>query len=100
MQAVAPLPYGQDSFAAKTGMAVAILEQAPGGALMLFRTREELQLFKREMEASGYPAESGTRFLYEGDQEISRLISAFQADMDSVLCAVSLWEGLTCRERR
>lgn len=94
MQAVAPLPHGQDSFAAKARTALAVLEQTPGGALMLFRTREELQRFKREMDSSGYPDESGTRFLYEGDQEISRLISAFQADTDSVLCAVSLWEGL------
>ena len=31
---------------------------------------------------------------YEGDQEISHLISAFQHDEHSVLCAVTLWEGL------
>ena len=34
------------------------------------------------------------RILYEGDQEISHLISAFQNDEHSILCAVTLWEGL------
>jgi ATP-dependent DNA helicase DinG len=34
------------------------------------------------------------RFLFEGDLEISRLITLFQHDEPSVLCAVSLWEGL------
>ncbi|GAA3327327.1 hypothetical protein GCM10020331_066830 [Ectobacillus funiculus] len=33
-------------------------------------------------------------FLYEGDQEISRLVSQFQNEEETVLCAVHLWEGL------
>lgn len=34
------------------------------------------------------------RFWYEGDAEISHLISCFQNDEESILCAVTLWEGL------
>ena len=33
-------------------------------------------------------------FLYEGDQEISQLVSRFQNEEETVLCAVHLWEGL------
>lgn len=34
------------------------------------------------------------RFGFEGDREISELIADFQHDESSILCAVSLWEGL------
>jgi ATP-dependent DNA helicase DinG len=69
-----------------------LLRQTEGRALILFPSREELEQFKQER---AFHADSaGYRFLYEGDSEISHLISEFQNDEQSVLCAVTLWEGL------
>ncbi|WP_245864363.1 ATP-dependent DNA helicase [Paenibacillus donghaensis] len=79
-------------FSEKFEIAMSLIRRTEGRALLLFRTREELELFK---EMSSLAPESGSyTFLFEGDQEISHLISAFQGDEHSVLCAVTLWEGL------
>ncbi|WP_410511914.1 ATP-dependent DNA helicase [Paenibacillus sp. BR2-3] len=79
-------------FSGKMEISMQLIERSEGRALLLFRTREELLQFKQECKQR---AETGKySFLYEGDQEISHLISAFQRDEQSVLCAVSLWEGL------
>ncbi len=59
---------------------------------MLFSSREELKRFKEQ--ASQHPAVAGMKLLFEGDREISGLISEFQNEERSVLCSVSLWEGL------
>jgi len=72
--------------------AVQLLEHTSGRALILFRSRGEMEQFKQSL--SDHSALSGMKFWFEGDQEISHLISAFQNDEHSVLCAVSLWEGL------
>lgn len=70
----------------------ALLRQSDGRALILFPSREELLRFREALAAD---AEAGDfPMLYEGDAEISHLISAFQHDERSVLCAVTLWEGL------
>ncbi|WP_223067061.1 ATP-dependent DNA helicase [Paenibacillus caui] len=91
MEAFVPeLPEG--SLDAKVDTALKLINRTQGRALALFRTREELLQFKQK--CSGRPEGSLFRFLYEGDGEISHLISAFQRDEHSVLCAVSLWEGL------
>ena len=37
---------------------------------------------------------SSYRIHYEGSSEISHLISSFQQDEESILCAYTLWEGL------
>ncbi|MEM5014704.1 ATP-dependent DNA helicase [Metabacillus indicus] len=66
------------------------IEQSGGRALVLFNTKDELDVFKRY--ASAHKADY--RFLFEGDQEISKLVSEFQNNETSVLCAVHLWEGL------
>ncbi|WP_420872047.1 helicase C-terminal domain-containing protein [Cohnella rhizosphaerae] len=42
----------------------------------------------------GWKKKPDRRFLFEGDREITVLISEFQRDLSSVLCAVTLWEGL------
>jgi ATP-dependent DNA helicase DinG len=76
----------------KTKLALNLLQQSEGRALILFSSREELIRFKRDIAA--YPESTAFRFLYEGSAEISHLISAFQNDEHSILCAVSLWEGL------
>ncbi|CAI6031414.1 putative ATP-dependent DNA helicase YoaA [Cohnella sp. JJ-181] len=76
----------------KTEAALAAVKRTDGGALMLFPTREELAAFKAAYERTGGLSER--KFLFEGDREITVLISEFQRDRDSVLCAVTLWEGL------
>ncbi|MHA6480943.1 ATP-dependent DNA helicase [Paenibacillus sp. strain BS8-2] len=73
-----------------------LLQQSGGRALILFPSQEELLGFKEEMDKlrqSGAVAED-YRLLYEGSAEISHLIAEFQHDETSVLCAVTLWEGL------
>ncbi|MFD0674252.1 ATP-dependent DNA helicase [Cohnella sp. GCM10027633] len=92
MELLAPeWPQG-GSFEEKTKAAAGLLNRTDGRALILFNGKEELQRFKRSI--SSFPSCSDMRFFYEGDAEISHLISAFQQDEHSVLCAVSLWEGL------
>lgn len=76
----------------KTENALAAIERAEGGTLILFPNREALASFKAELTRRG--GESKRRILFEGDREITVLISEFQREIDSVLCAVTLWEGL------
>lgn len=76
----------------KTEAALSALERAEGGTLILFPSREQLAVFKAELARRGKPA--GRRVLFEGDREITVLVSEFQRERDSVLCAVTLWEGL------
>lgn len=76
----------------KMKLAVQLLQRTEGRALMLFPSKEEMKQFKQDI--SQYEACKAMRFWFEGDQEISFLISAFQNDEQSILCAVTLWEGL------
>ena len=92
MEVIVPEWTAGGSFAEKMDAAEQLLQRSDGRALMLFPTREELQRFKQDI--AGCPGCAGFRFLFEGDQEISHLIAAFQEDERSVLAAVSLWEGL------
>jgi ATP-dependent DNA helicase DinG len=76
----------------KVHYAKALLEETDGKALLLFRSEEELQQFKQlTIEDHDF---AKWDLLFEGDQEISQLISNFQKETNSVLCALSLWEGL------
>ncbi|WP_426455058.1 ATP-dependent DNA helicase [Paenibacillus sp. S-38] len=92
MEAYYPVWAGGGTFGEKLGTAARLLQRTAGRALMLFSTKEELRRFKSEI--ADQPGCAGLRFLYEGDAEISHLIEAFQSDEESVLCALSLWEGL------
>ncbi len=76
----------------KIKLTLSLLQQSEGSALILFPSQEELIRFEQDIAA--YPESTAFRFLYEGSAEISHLISAFQNDVHSILCAVSLWEGL------
>ncbi|WP_240633060.1 ATP-dependent DNA helicase [Paenibacillus montanisoli] len=76
----------------KLKLALARLQQSQGRALILFPSKEELLRFKLDIAA--IPDFAAFRFLFEGTAEISHLIDAFQSDEASVLCAVTLWEGL------
>lgn len=76
----------------KAEIAVQMVNRTEGRALLLFPSFEEMNHFRQALAA--IPASSGLRFLFEGDQEISHLISSFQNDETMSLCAVTLWEGL------
>ncbi|WP_068618824.1 ATP-dependent DNA helicase [Paenibacillus tuaregi] len=92
MKVFAPAWEQEGDFAQKMSLTANALKTAQGGALILFRTMEELRQFKQE--AGRRPELAGRTIYYEGDQEISHQIARFQADESSILCAVSLWEGL------
>ncbi|WLR43691.1 ATP-dependent DNA helicase [Bacillus carboniphilus] len=64
-----------------------LLLENQGATLILFRAEEELQQFKRYFKHKN-------NILFEGDQEISELVSQFQKQKETTLCAVHLWEGL------
>lgn len=85
-------PEGSTPSAAQMGLVLRSLKEAKGGSLLLFPSFEELQQFQAEL--TRYSESSNYRFLYEGSAEISHLISEFQRDESSILCAVTLWEGL------
>ncbi|TFE22753.1 ATP-dependent DNA helicase [Cohnella luojiensis] len=92
MEVLAPAWKNGATFAEKMKTAARMLQRTEGRALILFPSREELRLFK-EMIPS-FPECGEMNFGFEGDREISHLISDFQRDETSVLCAVTLWEGL------
>ncbi|WP_264738361.1 ATP-dependent DNA helicase [Cytobacillus firmus] len=81
-------------FAEESGLAKMeyILEQiklTEGRALVLFNSPSELAEFK-----AFAPGKLSVPVFFEGDAEISTLVSNFQNDEHSVLCSVHLWEGL------
>jgi ATP-dependent DNA helicase DinG len=79
----------EHSFEQKFQTALRQIEETNGRALLLFNTREELEEFKQAViNIKNY------QFLFEGDKEISELVSIFQNEEETILCAVHLWEGL------
>ncbi|WP_160721261.1 ATP-dependent DNA helicase [Bacillus sp. USDA818B3_A] len=63
--------------------------QSEGRALILLNNSEELLFLKEQLSgATPYPV------YFEGDEEISTLVSKFQNDEHAVLCSIHLWEGL------
>ncbi|WP_053376163.1 ATP-dependent DNA helicase [Paenibacillus sp. FJAT-27812] len=69
-----------------------LLKQSGGRTLILFPSMEQLEQFK--LEADKHADYAAYNFLYEGSSEISFLIEQFQNEEESILCAVTLWEGL------
>lgn len=65
------------------------INKTNGRALVLFTDRNHLQQFKK---FAGQPASFPIYF--EGDAEISTLVSKFQTEEESILCSTHLWEGL------
>ncbi|MBE4910213.1 ATP-dependent DNA helicase [Bacillus luteolus] len=76
-------------FLDKVSYTIDQLKKTDGRALVLFNTKEELLKFKQEVSNT-----TSFSFLFEGEQEISQLVSRFQNNEETVLCAVHLWEGL------
>jgi ATP-dependent DNA helicase DinG len=65
------------------------IEKSEGRALVLFTNDQDLSFFKNWMQGKlTYPV------YFEGDAEISTLVSKFQNEEQSVLCSTHLWEGL------
>ncbi|MFC0559741.1 ATP-dependent DNA helicase [Halalkalibacter alkalisediminis] len=89
MQMYGPMLKGNEN---KLQEAKKVIEETNGKALLLFTSDEELRTFKEEAKKDVFYHKFN--LLFEGDQEVSQLISTFQEDKDSILCAVSLWEGL------
>ncbi|MDR4888649.1 ATP-dependent DNA helicase [Fredinandcohnia sp. QZ13] len=78
----------ENLFRSKFDFAWDEIEKSEGRTLLLFKSTEELQMFKENCNSGKY------LILFEGDQEISGLVSTFQNDEHSILCSTSLWEGL------
>lgn len=76
----------------QTEKVMSLIADTGGRSLLLFSSMQELSAFRTAVEASGISLPY--RMLYEGTAEISHLISTFQQEESSVLCAVTLWEGL------
>ncbi|WP_080872190.1 ATP-dependent DNA helicase [Oceanobacillus timonensis] len=66
------------------------LQDNEGHSLILFRSEEEMQAFRHWADARDWSFD----FIFEGDNEISKIVRAFQLNTSSVLCAHHLWEGL------
>ncbi|MFE8702178.1 ATP-dependent DNA helicase [Cytobacillus sp. FJAT-54145] len=65
------------------------LKEAGGRGLVLFTNEKDLNHFKTYTNSQvDFP------MFFEGDAEISTLVSKFQNEEKSVLCSTHLWEGL------
>jgi ATP-dependent DNA helicase DinG len=63
--------------------------QSEGRALILLNNQNELKDLKEKLSGNiPYPV------YFEGDEEISTLVSKFQNEEHAILCAIHLWEGL------
>lgn len=63
--------------------------QSEGRALILLNNHQEMQQLKQKLvNKVPYPV------YFEGDEEISTLVSKFQNEEHAILCAIHLWEGL------
>ncbi|MDP4171771.1 MAG: helicase C-terminal domain-containing protein, partial [Bacillota bacterium] len=81
--------FPEDAMKEKIEYTIRQIKKTEGRALILATTMEELQALKNTLpEAINYPV------YFEGDAEISTLVSQFQNDEQAVLCAIHLWEGL------
>lgn len=65
------------------------IEKQDGKSLVLFTSKEELESYKSFVSNN-----SKLDYYFEGDAEISTVVSKFQNEVNSVLCAINLWEGL------
>lgn len=81
--------FADKDLAAKMAYTEEQLKKTNGRTLVLFSSQRELAAFKQFCESDlPFPV------YFEGDAEISTLVSSFQNEIDSVLCSVHLWEGL------
>jgi ATP-dependent DNA helicase DinG len=64
------------------------IKQTEGRALVLLNNKNELAQVKNALSKLDFSV------YFEGDEEISMLVSKFQNDEHSILCSIHLWEGL------
>lgn len=76
------------SVSGKMKQALRLLRETDGRSLLLFPSQEELAQFRKDIAL--FPEFGSFRIFYEGSAEISHLISAFQNDEASNMCAVTL----------
>ncbi|MCM3215587.1 ATP-dependent DNA helicase [Niallia taxi] len=81
--------YNQEDNEQKTEYVLKQLVDAGGRSLVLFNSKEDLARFKAAL-----PKDFNIPVYFEGEAEISGLVSKFQNEEESILCAVNLWEGL------
>lgn len=66
------------------------LLETEGKTLILFPSQQEVRAFKELNKSNSYPFP----IYYEGDSERSHMVEQFQQNINAVLCASRLWEGL------
>ncbi len=81
--------YNHDDTDLKKDYVIEKLVAAGGRSLVLFNSKEDLAKFKTAL-----PKDFTLPIYFEGEGEISGLVSKFQNEEESILCAVNLWEGL------
>jgi ATP-dependent DNA helicase DinG len=65
------------------------IQQTEGRALILLNNKHEMSQVKQRLKHElTYP------IYFEGDEEISTLVTKFQNEEHAVLCSIHLWEGL------
>lgn len=73
----------------KMNYLIKMINKSEGRALILLNNKEELSTLKMHLSGEiSYP------IYFEGDEEISTLVSKFQNDEHAILCSIHLWEGL------
>jgi ATP-dependent DNA helicase DinG len=81
--------FSKTDFEEKIHYLIKQIDQTEGRALILVANKQELIELKQKLpEKLSYPV------YFEGDAEISTLVSEFQNNEHAVLCSMSLWEGL------
>ncbi|KAB7672976.1 ATP-dependent DNA helicase [Bacillus sp. B1-b2] len=81
--------FSKDASSEKQEYCYKNLLSAEGRSLVLFNSKEDLNSFKNKL-----PSDFPYSIYFEGEGEISTLVSKFQNEEESILCAVNLWEGL------
>lgn len=81
--------FKQDAINKKIDYVIEKVSLTEGRALILLNNRDEMRNLKERLkEEQKFP------IYFEGDEEISTLVSKFQNEENSVLCSIHLWEGL------
>ena len=81
--------FSQHQLAEKIDYVIRQIHKTEGRALVLAANKQELSVLRQGLEGKlNYPV------YFEGDAEISTLVSNFQNNEHAILCTMSLWEGL------
>ena len=81
--------FPQESLEERVKYVINKIHQSEGRALILLNNNEEMLYLKKQLpDLIPYPV------YFEGDEEISTLVSKFQNEEHAVLCSIHLWEGL------